>query len=159
MMALCSSLYKIKFFFTTVTAIVILLGTLMYVIEGGEHGFNNFPQSIYWAVITLTTVGYSDIVPTTFWGKFLASFIMITGYAIIAVPTEIVTVELSKASKKFRILYNVNFAIILILRNLNFAISAAKKFELFLKSEMKPNPPSIKLTPDIKSNKVMLKEY
>ncbi len=76
------------------------MGTLMYVIEGGEHGFDNYPQSIYWAVITLTTVGYGDIVPTTFWGKFLASFIMITGYAIIAVPTGIVTVELSKASKK-----------------------------------------------------------
>jgi voltage-gated potassium channel len=94
--ALKLSMYKITFFFSFVLTLVTLMGTLMYVIEGGEHGFNSIPQSIYWAIITLTTVGYGDIVPTTVMGKFLASFIMISGYAIIAVPTGIVTVELSK---------------------------------------------------------------
>lgn len=84
---------------STVVTIVVMLGTLMYVIESPEHGFTSIPQSIYWAVITVTTVGYGDIVPHTVLGKFLSSIAMIIGYAIIAVPTGIVTVEMSKSNE------------------------------------------------------------
>ena len=68
----------------------------MYIIEGPANGFENIAESIYWAIITLTTVGYGNIVPATAFGKVLASFIMILGYAIIAVPTGIVSAELTK---------------------------------------------------------------
>ena len=71
----------------------------MYVIEGGENGFTNIPVSIYWAVITLTTVGYGDIVPVTALGKFVSAFIMLLGYSIIAIPTGIVSVEMSRTFK------------------------------------------------------------
>ena len=77
-------------------ALVVFMGTLMYVVEGTESGFTSIPQSIYWAIVTITTVGYGDMVPVTVLGKFISSFIMITGYAIIAVPTGIITVEMSK---------------------------------------------------------------
>lgn len=96
--ALKSSRYKISIFLMAVLAIVIFLGTIMYVIEGGEKGFTSIPQSMYWAIVTVTTVGYGDMVPHTLLGKFLSSFAMIIGYAILAVPTGIVTVEFSKAS-------------------------------------------------------------
>ena len=79
-------------------ALVIFMGTLMYVVEGSESGFTSIPQSIYWAIVTITTVGYGDLVPATVLGKFISSFIMITGYAIIAVPTGIITVEMSKTA-------------------------------------------------------------
>lgn len=95
--ALKSSLYKISIFFTAVLTIVTLMGTIMYVVEGGEEGFTSIPQSIYWAIVTITTVGYGDLVPHTILGKFLSSAAMIIGYAIIAVPTGIVTVAMSKA--------------------------------------------------------------
>ena len=95
--SLKSSAYKISIFLSTVVIIVILLGTVMYVVEGGENGFTSIPQSVYWAIITLTTVGYGDVVPITNLGKFIASFTMIIGYAIIAVPTGIITVEMSKS--------------------------------------------------------------
>jgi voltage-gated potassium channel len=72
----------------------------MYVIEGEEHGFKDIPTGIYWAVVTLTTVGYGDLSPKTALGKAFASFVMIVGYAIIAVPTGIVTSELSRASRR-----------------------------------------------------------
>ena len=72
----------------------------MYVIEGEEHGFTSIPQSMYWAVVTLTTVGYGDVSPQTPVGKTLAAFIMILGYGIIAVPTGIVTAELALAGGK-----------------------------------------------------------
>ena len=98
--ALKSSLYKISIFFVTVITIVTLMGTVMYVVEGGEEGFSSIPQSIYWAIVTITTVGYGDLVPHTVLGKFLSSAAMIIGYAIIAVPTGIVTVAMSK-SKDF----------------------------------------------------------
>lgn len=98
--ALKASSYKIGIFFSTVLTIVVLLGTIMYVVEGGENGFTSIPQSIYWAIITITTVGYGDIVPHTILGKFISSFAMIIGYAIIAVPTGIITVEMSKSSEK-----------------------------------------------------------
>ena len=97
--ALKASSYKISIFFLTVVTIVTLMGTLMYAIEGAENGFTSIPQSIYWAIITITTVGYGDIVPMTVLGKFVSSFAMIIGYAIIAVPTGIITVEMSKTGK------------------------------------------------------------
>lgn len=75
---------------------IIMAGTLMYVIEGGQHGFDSIPASIYWAIVTVTTVGFGDITPYTDVGKFLASIMMILGYAIIAVPTGLITVEMSK---------------------------------------------------------------
>lgn len=98
--ALKASRYKIGVFLSTVIALVILLGTLMYVVEHGKNGFTSIPHSIYWSVVTITTVGFGDIVPQTLLGKLISSVIMITGYAIIAVPTGIVTVELSKAQKQ-----------------------------------------------------------
>jgi voltage-gated potassium channel len=97
--ALKSSLYKITIFFTAVLVLVLFMGTLMYVVEGGEKGFDSIPKSIYWAIITITTVGYGDLVPQTDLGKFIASFVMLTGYAIIAVPTGIVTSEITRRDK------------------------------------------------------------
>lgn len=93
--ALKASWHKISIFLFTVLAIVIFLGTLMYVVEGGQRGFTSIPQSIYWAIVTVTTVGYGDMVPQTIVGKFISSFAMIIGYAIIAVPTGIVTVAMA----------------------------------------------------------------
>lgn len=95
--ALKMSSHKITIFLSAVVTIVILLGTIMYVVENGENGFISIPQSIYWAIMTLTTVGYGDIVPHTVLGKFISSFTMIIGYAIIAIPTGIITMEMSKA--------------------------------------------------------------
>lgn len=92
--ALRASRVKISVFLIAVLTLVIILGTLMYLIEGGENGFTSIPRSIYWAIVTLTTVGYGDISPATAFGQFLASLVMILGYAIIAVPTGIVTSEL-----------------------------------------------------------------
>ena len=94
--ALKASSYKVGIFLSAVLTIVVLLGTVMYVVEGGENGFTSIPQSIYWAIITVTTVGYGDIVPITVLGKFISSFAMIIGYSIIAVPTGIITAEMSK---------------------------------------------------------------
>lgn len=96
--AIRSSLYKISTFLFSVLATVTIMGTIMYVVEGGENGFTSIPQSIYWAIITITTVGYGDIVPQTVIGKFISSFVMIIGYAIIAVPTGIFTVEMMKST-------------------------------------------------------------
>lgn len=92
---------KIFVFLTAVVTLVTILGTLMYMIEGGDNGFDSIPRSIYWAVVTLTTVGYGDIAPATTLGQFVAAAIMILGYAIIAVPTGIVGVEMAKASAEF----------------------------------------------------------
>jgi voltage-gated potassium channel len=94
--ALRSSRPKIIVFILSISLIVVILGTLMYIIEGQQNGFDNIPKSIYWAVVTLTTVGYGDVVPLTTLGKTVAVFIMILGYAIIAVPTGIVSAEFSK---------------------------------------------------------------
>ena len=94
--ALRSSRPKIIVFLLSIFIVVIIVGTLMYIIEGPADGFNNIAESIYWAIVTLTTVGYGNIVPVTVFGKILASFIMILGYAIIAVPTGIVSAEFSK---------------------------------------------------------------
>ena len=94
--ALKASRHKILVFLTSVLTLVIVTGTLMYVVEGGKNGFTSIPKSIYWAIVTLTTVGYGDISPTTILGQTLASIIMVLGYAIIAVPTGIVTAELAR---------------------------------------------------------------
>jgi len=98
--ALRSSRPKIIVFILSVSLVVIILGTLMYIIEGQQNGFDNIPKSIYWAVVTLTTVGYGDVVPITTLGKTVAVFIMLLGYAIIAVPTGIVSSELTKHNKE-----------------------------------------------------------
>lgn len=98
--ALIASRRKISVFLVTVLAIVTIVGAMMYVIEGEEHGFTSIPTSIYWAIVTLTTVGYGDLSPKTALGKTLASVVMILGYAIIAVPTGIVTAELSRKVNK-----------------------------------------------------------
>ena len=100
--ALRSSRPKIIVFLLSVMLLVIILGTLMYIIESSAstNGFENIPDSIYWAIITLTTVGYGNIVPMTIFGKIVASFIMILGYGIIAVPTGIVTAEFSRKRKE-----------------------------------------------------------
>jgi voltage-gated potassium channel len=98
--ALRASRPKIIVFLWSVLTIVVIVGALMYLIEGEEHGFSSIPQSIYWAVVTLTTVGYGDIAPETPIGKLLAVVLMITGYAIIAIPTGIVSVELASAQRR-----------------------------------------------------------
>ena len=97
--ALRASRFKITVFLGAVLSIVVIMGTIMYLIEGSDNGFTSIPRSIYWAIVTLTTVGYGDIAPKTVLGQALASMIMILGYAIIAVPTGIVTVELTQAGK------------------------------------------------------------
>ena len=97
--ALRSSRPKIIVFILYISLIVIILGAIMYVVEGQQNGFENIPKSIYWAVVTLTTVGYGDVVPITTLGKTISVFIMMLGYAIIAVPTGIVSSELTKNRK------------------------------------------------------------
>jgi len=100
--ALVASRRKILVFLFTVLTLVVIIGSLIYVIEGRDagSGFTSIPKGVYWAVVTLTTVGYGDISPQTPLGQFLAAVVMIMGYSIIAVPTGIVTVEFSKAWQK-----------------------------------------------------------
>ena len=100
--ALRSSRPKIVVFLLSIFIVVIIVGTLMYIIEGPADGFNSIADSIYWAIITLTTVGYGNIVPVTIVGKFLAAFVMILGYAVIAVPTGIVSSEFTRNKKERR---------------------------------------------------------
>jgi len=90
---------KINIFLLFVLIMCILFGTLMYLVEGPEAGFNNIPESIYWCISTISTVGYGDIVPLTGMGKFLASMLMILGYGIIAVPTGIISAEMAQRRK------------------------------------------------------------
>lgn len=97
--AMISSLRKIVIFLSVLIVVVMILGSIMYVVEGPGNGFSSIPQSIYWAIVTITTVGYGDITPVTVVGKFVASFIMLLGYAIIAVPTGIITSEFVRSSK------------------------------------------------------------
>lgn len=97
--SLKASYYKIMVFLFFVVMLMIFTGTVIYVIEGGQNGFDSIPESIYWAITTTTTVGYGDITPTTVLGKLLASLMMITGYAIIAVPTGLISVEMSRYKK------------------------------------------------------------
>ncbi len=98
--ALRSSGRKIAVFVFTVITITVIVGSLMYVIEGEEHGFTSIPVGIYWAIVTMTTVGYGDIAPQTGLGQLLSAFIMILGYGIIAVPTGIVSVELARTKPR-----------------------------------------------------------
>lgn len=98
-LALKGSMKKISIFMLTVLTLVIIMGSLMYLVEGGANGFSTIPDSIYWAIVTITTVGYGDISPVTSIGKFVASVIMLMGYAIIAVPTGIITTEMAMAIK------------------------------------------------------------
>lgn len=93
--ALRNARYKIAVFLVTVLCIVIVVGSVMYLIEGPQSGFTSIPKGVYWAIVTLTTVGYGDIAPTTPVGQALAAFVMILGYGIIAVPTGIVTAEIA----------------------------------------------------------------
>lgn len=97
--ALKASRHKIAVFLFTVTTVVVVVGSLLYVVEGSDAGFTSIPRSVYWAVVTLTTVGYGDIAPQTPVGQVLASLVMILGYGIIAVPTGIVTVEIAAATR------------------------------------------------------------
>lgn len=100
--ALQLSKRKIVVFFGAVLTMVLILGSLLYLIEGEENGFTSIPQSIYWAIVTITTVGYGDIAPVTVLGKILASVAMLTGFSIIAVPTGIISVEIGRAVKSER---------------------------------------------------------
>lgn len=97
--ALKQSRHKITVFIGGVFVIVLIMGSLMYVIEGSDSGFTSIPRSMYWAIVTLTTVGYGDIAPQTSVGQALSAMLMILGYGVIAVPTGIVTAELTKTAK------------------------------------------------------------
>jgi voltage-gated potassium channel len=98
--ALAASRRKLLVFLLAILLLVVILGTLMFAVEGPENGYTSIPESIYWAIVTLTTVGYGDIAPRTPMGQAIASLVMILGYAIIAVPTGIVTVELARSKAK-----------------------------------------------------------
>ncbi|MEP7027305.1 MAG: ion transporter [Candidatus Eisenbacteria bacterium] len=98
--AIRSSRRKLSIFIATVLALAVVLGAAMYLVEGRTHGFTSIPQSIYWTIVTITTVGYGDIAPETPLGQALAAAIMLLGYAIVAVPTGIVTVELSRGRSR-----------------------------------------------------------
>jgi len=96
--SLKASRQKIIVFLLGVMSLMVLIGTLMYLIEGKEAGFTSIPLSVYWAIVTMTTVGYGDIAPQTVMGQALASLVMILGYSIIAVPTGIVTVDMARSA-------------------------------------------------------------
>lgn len=98
--ALKASRAKIAVFIYAVLILSVIMGTIMYLIEDDSAGFTSIPRSIYWAIVTLTTVGYGDIAPQTSLGQLIATIVMILGYGIIAVPTGIVTAEFSKENKK-----------------------------------------------------------
>lgn len=100
LVALRGSQKKITVFFACILILVIIFGGLMYVVEGPEHGFTSIPKGIYWAIVTLTTVGYGDISPQTPLGQAIASLVMIAGYSIIAVPTGIFTAEMANAMRQ-----------------------------------------------------------
>ncbi|QSQ14353.1 ion transporter [Myxococcus landrumensis] len=99
MTALRASRAKITVFLGVVLSIAVIMGALMYMVEGERHGFDSIPRSMYWAIVTMTTVGFGDITPKTVLGQFIASVLMIMGYGILAVPTGIVSVELANASR------------------------------------------------------------
>lgn len=96
--ALKASRYKIAVFLFTILFIVLIVGAMMYLVEGPEHGFDNILESMYWAVVTISTVGYGDISPQTNLGKLISSLLMILGYGIIAVPTGIISHELANTA-------------------------------------------------------------
>ena len=100
--ALRASVPKLSVFMLFVLLMVTIIGSVMYLVEGGEEntGFSSIPQSVYWAIVTLTTVGYGDITPTTDLGRFISAIVMMLGYAVIAVPTGIVSVEIFRSKKQ-----------------------------------------------------------
>lgn len=97
--ALKSSVKKISIFMLVVLTLVVILGSVMYLVESEENGFGSIPDSVYWAIVTITTVGYGDISPATPLGKLIASIIMLLGYGIIAVPTGIITTEMAMVAR------------------------------------------------------------
>lgn len=97
--AIRASMPKILVFLLTVLCVVVTVGSVVHLVEGPEHGFTSIPRSMYWAIVTLTTVGYGDIAPQTPFGQLLASLVMLLGYSIIAVPTGIVSAELTRRSR------------------------------------------------------------
>lgn len=97
--ALRASRAKIIVFLGGVLTIVVIMGSVMYLVEGEENGFDNIPRAMYWAIVTMTTVGFGDITPKTVLGQFIASVLMVMGYGILAVPTGIVSVELAAATR------------------------------------------------------------
>ena len=98
--AIAASRGKISVFIGSILVLTTIMGSVMYLVEGPESGFTSIPRGMYWAIVTLTTVGYGDISPQTDLGQFIASIVMIMGYGIIAVPTGIVTVELAEAARR-----------------------------------------------------------
>lgn len=98
--ALIASRRKVAVFFMAVLTLVVILGAVMYLIEGEENGYTSIPMSIYWTIVTLTTVGFGDITPRTPLGQAVASIVMLIGYSIIAVPTGLVTAEMARAAER-----------------------------------------------------------
>ncbi|MGE3164016.1 MAG: ion transporter [Planctomycetota bacterium] len=98
--ALSNSVPKVIVFLGTVLTFVVVIGAVMHLVEGDQEGFANIPKSMYWAIVTLTTVGYGDIVPVTVTGRFLAALVMVLGFGIIAVPTGIVSAEIVQESRR-----------------------------------------------------------
>src|SRR5690349_9096144 len=105
--ALVASRRKVMVFLSVVVMIVLIIGTLMYLIEGPAHGFTSIPFSIYWAISTISTVGYGDVVPRTDFGRALASLMMLIGWGVLAVPTGIVTAEMTAQHFRSRRLFEV----------------------------------------------------
>ncbi len=128
--ALIDSRHKIIVFFGSIIIIVVIVGTLMYLIEqGSSSGFNSIPRSIYWAIVTITTVGYGDIAPATILGQTLASLLMIIGYAIIAVPTGIVTSEMVRAKQNLEPEKCPHCHVVLKIENANFCSHCGQKLK------------------------------
>jgi voltage-gated potassium channel len=100
MSALRASRGKITVFLGSVVVLTVIVGSIMYLVEGPAHGYTSIPKGMYWAIVTMTTVGYGDIHPHTSLGQFFAACLMIMGYGIIAVPTGIMSVELAEASRR-----------------------------------------------------------
>ena len=100
--SLLMSRRKIFVFFSFVLVLAVIFGSLMYVVEGPKNGFTSIPRSIYWTIVTITTVGYGDITPHTVFGQLIAAFVMLTGYSIIAVPTGIFTAEIAQEMQRQR---------------------------------------------------------
>ena len=98
--AIRSSGYKVTVFLGTVLVLITIVATLMYLVEGPEHGFTSIPRSVYWSVVTMTTVGYGDIAPQTTLGQVLAAMVMLVGYSIIAVPTGIISAEMVQSGRR-----------------------------------------------------------
>lgn len=93
---------KVLVFFTVVLVLSVIFGSMMFLVEGAEHGFTSIPRSIYWTIVTITTVGYGDITPQTTLGQIISTLAMLTGYSIIAIPTGILSAEISREMKKER---------------------------------------------------------